>query len=74
MLEEGLSRVGRDDLLAAKYAWSKKVNTGSHDFDDDRADDEDNGDGEEDTHPEMLDFLFTEVVLNRFSTDRSRPA
>lgn len=58
LVEEGLTREERDDLLSAKYRWSKKVNSGSHDFDEDRSDYEDNGDREDNAHPQMLDFLF----------------
>lgn len=58
LVEEGLTRAERDQLLEEKYSWSKKVNSGSHDFDDDQSDYEDNGDREDDAHPLMLDFLF----------------
>lgn len=58
LVEEGLTRDERDKLLEAKYSWSKNINSGSHDFDDDQSDYEDNGDRDDDAHPQMLDFLF----------------
>lgn len=58
LVEEGLTSDERDKLLEAKYSWLKNINSGSHDFDDDQADYEDNGDRDDDAHPQMLDFLF----------------
>lgn len=58
LVEKGLTRDERDKLLEAKFSWSKEVNSGSHDFDDDQSDYEDNGDRDDDSHPQMLDFLY----------------
>lgn len=58
LVEEGLTPAERDKLLEEKNSWLKKVNCGSHDFDDDQSDYEDNGDRDADAHPQMLDFLF----------------
>lgn len=58
LIEKGLTRDERDKLLDEKFSWSKFVNSESHDFDDDKSDYEDNGDRDDDSHPQMLDFLY----------------
>ncbi|WP_457812650.1 hypothetical protein [Sinorhizobium meliloti] len=66
LVEKGLTRDERDKLLEAKFSWSKEVNSGSHDFDDDQSDYEDNGDRDDDSHPQMLDFLYATSTPHRF--------